>query len=171
MPTTGKVALMNVYDSTLPFPTNTVIKYLRIMEVLPKTTPDHVTPHMGYAQEKPGRRVLGTVPVESDGSAYFTLAADTPIFFQALDAKKEAVQSMRSLTYVKPGETLVCAGCHEKRGRAPAMNVQPVAVQRAPSTITPEVEGSSPFSYPRLVQPVLDAKCVSCHQTPLGGTA
>ena len=165
MPTTGTVALMNVYDSTLPLPTGTVIKYLRILEVLPKTTPDHVTPHIGYAQEKPARRVLGTVPVESDGSAYFTLPADTPVFFQALDANQEAVQSMRSLTYVKPGEQQVCAGCHETRGRAPLASVQPVAVQRAPSTIAPDLAGSNPFSYPLLVQPVLDANCVSCHRT------
>lgn len=164
MPTNGTVALMNVYDSTLSFPAGSVIRYLRIYEVLPKTTWHHTNPHMGYAQEKSGRRVLGTVPVESDGSAYFTLPADTPVFFQALDANKEAVQSMRSLTYVKPGEQLICGGCHEPRGNAPMMSTQPTAVQRPPSAITPEVAGSSPFSYPLLVQPVLDANCVSCHQ-------
>ena len=164
MPTNGTLAVMNVYDSTRPFPNGTVIKYLRIMEVLPKTTFDHVTPHLGYAQEKPGRRVLGTVPVESDGSAYFAVSADTPIFFQALDANQEAVQSMRSLTYVKPGESLTCVGCHEPKGTTPPSTAQPLAVRRAPSNITPDVDGSNPFSYPRLVQPVLNADCVACHQ-------
>ena len=33
----------------------------------------------------------------------------------------------------------------------------------APSVIVPGPEGSRPFSYPRLVQPVLDAHCVTCH--------
>ena len=165
MPTNGTLAVMNVYDTTLPFPPGTVIKYLRIIEVLPKTVYDHVTPHLGYAQEKPARRVLGTVPVEKDGSAYFTLHADTPVFFQALDANQEAVQSMRSLTYIKPGESLTCMGCHEPKGSTvPPSSAQPIAVQRGPSTITPDVAGSNPFSYPRLVQPVLDASCVSCHQ-------
>jgi hypothetical protein len=45
------------------------------------------------------------------------------------------------------------------------------ALTRAPSTIEPAPEGSVPFSYPRLVQPVLDARCVSCHgdTDPAGG--
>ena len=34
---------------------------------------------------------------------------------------------------------------------------------RPPSRITPDVDGSNPFSYPRLVQPVLDRTCVDCH--------
>ncbi len=165
LPTTGTLAVMNVYDSTLPLPSGSVIKYLRVLEVLPKTTYDHVTPHIGYQHEKSARRVLGTVPVESDGSAYFILPADTPVFFQALDANQEAVQSMRSLTYVKPGEALTCAGCHEPKGSAPLAAAQPLAVQRAPSSITPDVDGSNPFNYPRLVQPVLDANCVACHQS------
>jgi hypothetical protein len=34
---------------------------------------------------------------------------------------------------------------------------------RAPSKIKPDVDGSNPFNYVRLVQPVLDRNCVSCH--------
>jgi hypothetical protein len=34
---------------------------------------------------------------------------------------------------------------------------------RRPSTIEPGPDGSNPFSYPRLVQPVLDRHCVECH--------
>ena len=39
----------------------------------------------------------------------------------------------------------------------------PLALRRAPSRLTPDVDGSNPFSYPRLVQPVLDQHCVECH--------
>ena len=39
----------------------------------------------------------------------------------------------------------------------------PLALRRAPSRLTPDVDGSNPFSYPRLVQPVLDRQCVECH--------
>jgi hypothetical protein len=39
----------------------------------------------------------------------------------------------------------------------------PLAMQRAPSRPVPGPNGSKPYNYPRLVQPVLDAKCVSCH--------
>ena len=39
----------------------------------------------------------------------------------------------------------------------------PMAMKREASIIQPEVEGANPFSYPRLVQPVLDKHCVACH--------
>jgi hypothetical protein len=39
-----------------------------------------------------------------------------------------------------------------------------LALQRRPSVIQPDVDGSSPFSYVRLVQPVLDRNCVACHR-------
>jgi hypothetical protein len=39
----------------------------------------------------------------------------------------------------------------------------PLAVRRPPSIPRPEAEGSYPLTFPRLVQPVLDAKCVRCH--------
>jgi len=69
---------------------------------------------------------------------------------------------MRSATYLQPGERRSCVGCHEPTGSAPA--VQPLmALVRAPSTIEPGPDGSRPWSYPRLIQPVLDAHCVHCH--------
>jgi len=112
----------------------------------------------------PCRYVLGTVPVEEDGSAYFTVPANIEVFFQALDERGLAVQSMRSGTYLLPGEQLSCQGCHETQGRAPdATRAAPMALRREPSRLVPDVDGSNPFSYPRLVQPVLDRNCVECH--------
>jgi len=35
---------------------------------------------------------------------------------------------------------------------------------RPPSEIRPEADGSNPFSFPRLVQPVLESRCVPCHE-------
>lgn len=72
---------------------------------------------------------------------------------------------MRSATYVQPGERLLCQGCHEPRHRAPAPTRRaPAALSRPPSRIEPDVDGTNPFSYPRLVQPVLDRHCVRCHE-------
>jgi hypothetical protein len=107
--------------------------------------------------------VLGTVPVESDGSAYFSAPAGIPLAFQALDERGQAVQMMRSITYLQPGETAGCVGCHESRSTAPPAGPMPLALGRPPSPIEPGPAGSRPFSYPILVQPVLDKKCVSCH--------
>ncbi|TWU39776.1 HzsA-related protein [Novipirellula artificiosorum] len=42
------------------------------------------------------KRVLGTVPVEEDGSASFTIPANTPISIQPLDEQGRALQLMRS---------------------------------------------------------------------------
>jgi hypothetical protein len=108
---------------------------------------------------------LGTVPVESDGSAYFELPARKLVYFQALDADGMAVQSMRSATYLHPGEFLACQGCHEPKHRPPQHSaVVPAALQRTPSKIRADVDGSRPFNYPRLVQGVLDRHCVGCHR-------
>jgi len=147
------------------------VKRLRIVQVLPKTTPHANDPTVGLAHASPGKQVLGTVPVESDGSAYFRAPARVALAFQALDELGQAVQVMRSVAYLQPGETTGCIGCHEQRHRAPAPHRVPLAAKRAPSSIEPAPEGSRPLSYPRLVQPVLDEHCVRCHNPakPDGG--
>jgi hypothetical protein len=117
--------------------------------------------------------VLGTVPVEEDGSAFFRAPAGIPLAFQALDEHGRAVQIMRSITYLQRGEMVSCAGCHEQRTTAPALarTAMALALARAPSVVAPGPDGSKPLSYPLLVQPVLDRKCVSCHNPakPDGG--
>ncbi len=82
------------------------------------------------------KRVLGTVPVEEDGSAVFRVPANTPISVQPLDAKGQALQLMRSWFTAMPGETLSCVGCHEKQNTGPP-NHQTLAARRAPSEIAP----------------------------------
>jgi len=164
-PKTGEIGLVNVYDARIPFPTNDAITALRVWQLFPKATPLQQRPWLGAENRQLGRQCLGTVPVEADGSAYFTAPAGVPLFFQAIRADGCAVQNMRSDTYLHPGERLVCAGCHEPKEntRRTAMKSLPDAMRRAPSAIRPGPDGSAPFNYPRLVQPVLDAKCVRCH--------
>jgi hypothetical protein len=130
---------------------------------LPKTTPHANTPRVGLANASPGKQVLGTTPVEPDGSAYFRAPAGIPLSFQALDERGMAVQTMRSLTYLQPGEQSSCVGCHEHRTTAPAARGATLAGRRKPSAIAPGPDGSKPFNYAILVQPVLDKHCVECH--------
>lgn len=169
-PEEGTFLLQNVNESWPPIPPGTV-KRLRVIQVLPKTTPHANEPTVGLAHASPGKQVLGTVPVESDGSAHFRAPARMALAFQALDELGQAVQVMRSVAYLQPGETTGCIGCHEQRLRAPAPHRVPLAALRAPSSIEPAPEGSRPLSYPRLVQPVLDEHCVRCHNPakPDGG--
>jgi len=162
----GILLLQNVYDSwpKLSPEGKDTIKRLRIVQVLPKTTPNANSPRVGLANASPGKQVLGTVPVEPDGSAYFSVPAGIPLSFQALDERGMAVQTMRSLTYLQPGEQTTCIGCHENRATAPSFNASALARQRPPSTIAAGPDGSRPLSYPILVQPVLDRHCVECHR-------
>jgi len=159
------IELMNVYDSDFAWPEGTEITHLRVLQILPKSVPARNTPRIGVAEQTNARAVLGTVAVERDGSAHFEAPPGKLIYFQALDSRGMAVQSMRTATYVHPGERLTCLGCHEPKQRTPgAASRPPLALQRGPSRIEPEVDGSNPFNYVRLVQPVLDRHCVACHR-------
>ena len=107
-------------------------------------------------------RILGTVPVEEDGSAVFRIPANTPIALQPLDAEGKAVQLMRSWYTGMPGETVSCIGCHEKPADVPAGR-RISAQSRTPRDITPWRGPARGFDFEREVQPVLDRFCVSCH--------
>lgn len=139
------------------------VRRLRVVAVPPKVQLTMNAPVLGVSAEDPGKYVLGTVPVEADGSAYLRVPSGVPLLFQALDASGRAVQTMRSLTHVMPGQTLACVGCHEHRDTAPPLAQAPLAARREPSRIATGPEGSWPLRYDRLVQPVLDRLCVSCH--------
>ena len=140
------------------------VKQLRIIGVPPKVQPHMNNPVLGVSAEDPGKFVLGLVPVAADGSAHFRVPSGVPVFFQALDEKGLAVQTMRSLTYVMPNQTLACVGCHEHRDAAPAMTKPALAATRWPSPPRPGPTGSWPLRFDHLVQPVLDKNCVECHR-------
>jgi len=147
----------------LPGVARGTVRRLRIIAVPPKVQPHMNQPCIGVSAEDPGKYVLGTVPVASDGSAFFRIPSGVPVFFQALDEKGRALQTMRSLTYVLPGQTLSCVGCHESRDQTPLNAGMPLAVQNGPSKLTPGPEGSWPLRFDKLVQPILDRRCIQCH--------
>lgn len=159
----GEFLLADVNWSLLPLPAARPVRQLRVFQILPKQS-THVAnqPRIGYANAESARMLLGTVPVEEDGSAYFRAPAGKPLYFQAVDGQGRAVQSMRSVTYLQAGERRGCVGCHEGPAAAPPMR-PPLAAQRAPSAIQAGPDGTLPLSYPRLVQPVLDRHCIGCH--------
>jgi hypothetical protein len=125
----------------------------------------------GTGQQAPGmawndfnnKQIWGSVPVEADGSAYFAVPADRFVYFQILDERGMMVQSMRSGTIVRPGETAGCVGCHDGRREAIPSGPQPLAVRRAASPIEPWHSAPRTFSYAAEVQPALDKHCVGCH--------
>ena len=158
----GEFVLTDVRRSLLPLPEGRPIRAIRIFQVLPKTTPTANQPRLGHANAEGARALVGTVPVEADGSAYFRAPARKPLYFQAIDESGRAVQSMRSVTYLQPGERRGCVGCHEPSDTTAAPR-STLATRRPPSSIRPGPDGTQPFGYPRLVQPVLDRHCTRCH--------
>ncbi|MGD0898718.1 MAG: hypothetical protein ABR915_12850 [Thermoguttaceae bacterium] len=159
------ISVMNVYESDLPWPPATKITALRIMALVQKPwcSPVHHHATMGYSSGTLPRLVLGTVPVEEDGSAFFEAPVGQEIFLQALDQEGLAIQSMRSGTFVHPGEQLSCVGCHVDKWTAPKLTGAPIAMRRPPSVIKPDVDGSCPLTFARLVQPVIQNTCLPCH--------
>ncbi len=159
----GEYLLANVRQSHFPLPESRPVRELRIYQILPKSE-THVAnkPRIGYANAESARMLLGTVPVEEDGSAYFRAPAGKPLAFQAVDAGGRAVQGMRSATYLQPGERRSCVGCHETTS-AVESGQRLLAAMRAPSTIAPGPDGTRPWSFPRLIQPILDQHCIRCH--------
>ena len=169
-PADGKVrqatiSVMNVYEAELPWPKDTRIIALRVIQVHPKTTVRHTDPEVGCGKNSLTRSVLGTVPVEADGSCHFVAPVGVPIYFQALDSRGLAVQTMRSAAYVHAGERLTCIGCHEDKHKPSAVAGKlPLAMRKPPSVLTPEFpDATMPITFPRLVQPVLDKHCLPCH--------
>ncbi len=108
------------------------------------------------------KRILGTVPVEEDGSALFKVPANTPIALQPLDAQGRALQLMRSWFTGMPGENVSCVGCHEQQNSTPPSRTT-LAARRPANRITPWRGPARGFGFAREVQPVLDHYCVSCH--------
>ncbi len=108
------------------------------------------------------KRVLGTVPVETDGSAMFRFPANTPVALQPLDEQGRALQLMRTWMVGMPGEVVSCVGCHEKQNQG-VPNRRAIAAGRAPSEIRPWLGPPRPFAFRHEVQPVLNQYCVGCH--------
>jgi cytochrome c553 len=160
-PQVGTMLVQNVYRGLQSIPRGSV-RSLRLVGLPVKTHPTMNFPTMGVTRDDPGKFVLGTVPVEPDGSAHFSVPSGLPFFVQALNEDGVAIQTMRSATSVQPGQTFACVGCHEPRNTSP-VSVPPLAARREPSAITPGPEGSWPLDFQTLVGPVLERSCVACH--------
>lgn len=155
------------------------VKYLRVMEQIPKPWSAEIDPLRGQDRSADGfgghiavshnahiwiAVLRGIVPVESDGSACLEVPAGKNLFFQALDENFMQVQRMRTFVNLEPGETRSCIGCHEHRTQAPptrlvaAMHQTPAQLGPQPGEVAPR-----PLYYPTDVQPIFDQHCVECH--------
>ncbi len=140
------------------------IKKLLILENLPK--PVNFTGSMdpiSYGGSYTLNRVLGTVPVEADGSVNAHVPPLRSLQLVALDDQDLSVKRMLSFLTVMPGEISTCIGCHETRTESPPVRAELQALRRPPSQITPIPGTPEIFDYPRDIQPIWDRHCLKCH--------
>lgn len=170
--TEGYVYVQNVYQGVgMERVKPGSVKYLRVVESPEKRFWTGPAWDGGTGQQAPGmawndfnnKRILGTVPVEADGSVFFKVPADTFVYFQLLDDKGMMVQSMRSGMIVRPGETTGCVGCHEDRRSTVRFEAAAQGWKHGPQRLQPWYGPPRLFSYTAEVQPVLDKHCTSCH--------
>jgi hypothetical protein len=140
------------------------IKQLLVLEQLPKPVNfSGVQQTLSMNGTFTLKRILGTVPVERDGSAHFEAPALRSLYFVALDGAGRTVKRMQSFCSLMPGETTSCVGCHERRVETPRFSRVPQAATRPASRIEPIAGIPDVIDYPRDVQPIWDEHCVACH--------
>jgi hypothetical protein len=159
----GKMILADVYDGrNMEGVQRGEIKKLLVLETLPM--PIHYTGGMepiSYGGTFTLERILGTVPVEKDGSAYFEVPAMRSVFFVALDENDLAVKRMQSFTSVQPGEVMSCTGCHEHRTQTPQYAFQKIsALRHGPAKIEPITDVPDVIDFPRDIQPIFNRHCL-----------
>ncbi len=124
----------------------------------------HVGPVVSAVVNDAVKFVLGTVPIEADGSFYFEAPPCTTLHVQLLDGNHRCLHTMRSFTSVMPGEHRGCVGCHEGQNAAP-LRQGAIALTKPPAKIEPYPIGAVySLGYERDIQPVLDRYCGKCHQ-------
>ncbi len=170
---TGTFILQDVYKGLRPHVKRGEIKALQIVEQVPRSREMTGPSLWGQWVEMSrgtmyARRLIGTVPVEEDGSAHFTAPALRDISFNALDAEGKVIRRMGSTLHIMPSETQSCIGCHEKKGTAPmAASSRSLAARRSASVPKyPEWTEKGILDFTKVVQPVLDRHCVKCHSGP-----
>ena len=162
---TGQLVVLDIYiGRNMRGVDRGAIKKLLILENLPK--PVNFTGSMdpiSYGGSYTLNRVLGTVPVEPDGSVNMEVPPLRSLQFVALDENDSSVKRMLSFLTVMPGETTTCIGCHEDRTTPPHVKPNVQATKRPPSRITPIPGTPEIFDYPRDIQPIIDKHCLHCH--------
>ncbi len=165
----GIVALQNAYLTRKENDPNGIIKpgmikALRVnaLGVQPRASRVSCTPLVPNDIPK---KVLGTVPINEDGSAVFRVPANVSLQVQTLDENGMAILTEKSLFYMMPGERRSCVGCHEAVGTTPPMKTVAKMSRMKPVDLSPPAgpKYRGGMSFARTVQPVLDRYCIKCH--------
>ena len=137
------------------------------------------------------KRIIAEIPLEPDGSFYAQVPTEVPLIVQGLNRDRMALHSMNRWFYLQPGEKLtfsiprkifptLCSGCHGALTGQPQHALGPPDIVSSPSRVLATWDpvtrtrrkpyntrkgASLPRSidFRRDIQPILDQRCVSCH--------
>jgi len=115
-----------------------------------------------------GAAVLGEAPVFADGSWLANVPPYLPLHLQPIDQYGLAIRNQQLWIKGMPGENRRCVGCHESRtGQGvPAFGLNPTrAEQQGPQPFTEAIIDRTEFPWDTKVQPILTAKCATCHNS------
>ncbi len=174
------IGALNVYDSSvLTIPKGSVSKVRLIEGFSGEEGFD-----MFGTTEFDGQSLYGELDVSPDNSFTAEVPGNVPFHIQLIDKFAMSVANESIWISGRAGERRVCGGCHEDRSKTPQIAPGQVDAFLAGTAnkydlprsqrITPFATGSTTaydFSYGKMrgvpwdkaIQPVLDAKCVSCH--------
>ena len=94
-----------------------------------------------YTRDDSGHpRLLGTAPVELDGSFFVQVPSEQPLQFELLDAAGKSLKREAGYFWMRRGEQRVCVGCHAGPETAPENAVPQVLLK---STTPADLTGNS----------------------------
>jgi len=177
---TGSLQCLNVYDSDRPESSEIKpgsVKSVRLVEGVPISSSERekLPPiGTGLGLSGPGStlvgatpfarmRILGEAPVESDGSFFVEVTADTPFFIQTLDENGMALQTMRGWMWVRRGSRRGCIGCHENKELAPENRVTQALIKAKPQSLAAPPEERRTVDFLHNVIPIIERRCITCH--------
>ncbi len=88
-------------------------------------------------------KLLGTAPVEKDGSLFIQVPGDAPLKFELLDSAGKILKKQDGWMWARGGEQRICVGCHAGPEHAPE-NAQPAILLR--STTPADLTGAAASS-------------------------
>ena len=177
------LSAINVYDSTMFGLTPGSAVKVRLSEGF---SSEEGAPNKFGLSDFDGMSLLGEADIQPDGSYKALVPPNVPVRQQLIDKYGMAVATSGKggdtaseplWIQGRPGEARVCGGCHEDRTKS---------IQLTPGSSALQALGAATFDYPgqtrqqrqssnfspakvkgvpwdKALQPIFDAKCVSCH--------
>jgi len=167
--TTGIFYCLDSYRTDMPgmeMIDRGMIKFVRVAQGLAQ---NNTGQESGSSLKKSGmfdapRRVLGTIPVEADGSFQVRVPAEVPINFQLLDQEYVKIREQEGWTWVIGNENRGCIGCHENREFSPP-NIMVQAVKQPAHDLTVSSAAGHVVDFRRDIAPIISKSCATkaCH--------